>query len=244
MLQETSDRSRMIVNSISAALVMILAELFRRAVVHATQDRDLELAKRMLIHEEFEHRTKNNFSLVISLLRLQRSKANDELSRLLDQTITRIMCISEVYASISLEDQLGSNISIQPYLTKLVERITSAAFGPDVEVTIIVADASFSREIAGAIGLFANEALTNCAKYAFPNGRAGNVRVDLKVDGLIWTLIVQDDGMGRNTPAVQSIPGGGSGSRIMKAFAQQAGASHSLRITDKGCVAQLTGKLA
>jgi two-component sensor histidine kinase len=49
---------------------------------------------------------------------------------------------------------------------------------------------------AGSIGLIVNELVTNAFKYAFPEGRAGTVEVDItRTDGQI-AITVRDDGVG------------------------------------------------
>ncbi|RYY32327.1 MAG: DUF4118 domain-containing protein, partial [Sphingomonadales bacterium] len=62
---------------VGAALTVALAEMFRRAARRATAERDREVAERDLFLEEFDHRVKNNFTLVASLLDMQRRRAGD-----------------------------------------------------------------------------------------------------------------------------------------------------------------------
>ncbi|HJS58929.1 MAG TPA: ATP-binding protein, partial [Vicinamibacteria bacterium] len=46
-------------------------------------------------------------------------------------------------------------------------------------------------------GLILNELITNALKHAFPDGRPGTIRVELKrVDGDALRLVVSDDGAG------------------------------------------------
>jgi two-component sensor histidine kinase len=74
-----------------------------------------------------------------------------------------------------------------------------------------------------AIGMVLNELVTNAAKYAFPGERTGVVRVSFaKADGN-WRLTVADDGVGLKSDK----PGKGLGTRLIEAFARQAGGSIS-----------------
>ncbi|OYW21109.1 MAG: hypothetical protein B7Z43_11465 [Sphingomonas sp. 12-62-6] len=56
----------------ASAATIIVAEIFRRAVRNAAAERDRQVAERDLFLEEFDHRVKNNFAIVVSLLELQR----------------------------------------------------------------------------------------------------------------------------------------------------------------------------
>lgn len=49
---------------------------------------------------------------------------------------------------------------------------------------------------AGSIGLIVNELVTNAFKYAYPEGQAGTVEVDITRTGGQVTITVRDDGIG------------------------------------------------
>ena len=49
---------------------------------------------------------------------------------------------------------------------------------------------------AASIGLIVNELVTNCFKYAFPEGRRGAVEVDVRAKDDRIVVTVQDDGVG------------------------------------------------
>lgn len=56
-------------------------------------------------------------------------------------------------------------------------------------------------------------------KHAFPNGRAGKIRVDYQSHGPNWTLAVNDDGVGMYPETVSAPPG--LGTSIVEALARQ-----------------------
>jgi two-component sensor histidine kinase len=46
-------------------------------------------------------------------------------------------------------------------------------------------------------GLILNELVSNCLKHAFPDGRSGEIRIELRKDGgLLASLLVADTGVG------------------------------------------------
>jgi two-component system, sensor histidine kinase PdtaS len=69
-------------------------------------------------------------------------------------------------------------------------------------------------EKALSIGLIVNELVTNAVKYAFEEGRAGNVDVDLSRENSRFLLTVSDAGRGY----LQSAEAG-FGTRLVTTFA-------------------------
>jgi two-component sensor histidine kinase len=86
-------------------------------------------------------------------------------------------------------------------------------------------------ERAVQLGLTLNEAVTNALKYAFPEERAGTVRVRFAREGGEFVLTVADDGIGlprEGEVAGGAVPprrlassGGGLGTRLLGALAAQ-----------------------
>ena len=228
-----SDPQRVVINTVSIAVVALFAEFFRAAVQGYAEESETALERRLTLLAELEHRTKNNFALVASLLEIQkRREGSPELNRKLDDAIGRIRTFADAYSNLQLEQQEGADVMMRPYLTGLVDRIGRASFSDAVEVHCTAVDVVLPREIAVAIGLYVNEALTNCAKYAFADGRAGSIQVHFAGDTAAWALDVEDDGAGATA---RSDAKGGLGSDLLDAFARQARAAHKTSIDDRGC---------
>lgn len=230
--------SRVGINATASLVVLIFAETFRSAVALERQRREEEIERGKVLLAELEHRTKNNFALVASLLELQKRRENSEQVRLaFDDAIGRVRTFAEAYTHLSGEQGEGVAVEMQPYLDRLVARVSSAMLPPQVTVVARFAPVSLPREAAVAIGLFANEVLTNCAKYAFPDGRSGVVRMVLDGDSARWRLTVTDDGIGQSASPSQDSKSG-IGSQLLAAFAQQARARHSTSY-EGGCKVML-----
>ena len=229
-----TDPSRVVINGAAVLVVMLFAESFRRAVVTAIDQRDEQIARARMLQQELEHRTKNNFALAASLLEMQKRREQlPEVITALQQAIARIHSFSSAYSNLALRQGEGAVVAMQDYLVDVVDRVTRGAFLDNVQVEVDIESdiATMPREVAVAIGLFTNEALTNCAKYAFPDGRDGRVKVRFSGKAEDWSLAIEDDGVGT---AGESESSTGIGERLFAAFAQQAGASYHVDATSQG----------
>ena len=225
-----SDAHRVALNAVSSLIVLVLAESFRRAVTTAVEERDGEIGRRTLLMRELDHRTKNNFALVVSLLELQKRRESDpQVGKALDLATSRIHSFARAYANLAESQGEGESVRMKPYIDEVVQRFSGGAFHDGIEVFVEAANCVLPREIAVAIGLFTNEALTNCAKYAFPDGRSGRVEVRLAGDAEKWELVIEDDGVGNGDRT-----GTGLGTTLLKAFAQQAQAEYELEAASTG----------
>lgn len=240
---ETSvDTAQFAVNAVCVLIVLALAEAFRRAFRMATEARDLEIERRGVLMTEMEHRTKNNFALVASLLSLQAKNQDDPaVSAALNQAINRIRTFAQAYDSLAMTEVEGK-MPMQHYIHDVVAKVGAAVIPEQVSVEVEAGECLLPQQVAVAIGLFLNEALTNCAKYAFPVGRTGNIRVRFSGSDEGWEISVVDDGVG-NAAHGRTVSTG-LGQNLMKAFAQQANARYEHRITPEGCRVALSSDLA
>lgn len=238
-----TDPSRVAINAFASLVVVIFAEAFRMAVEAAMVERDREIERRIVLMQELEHRTKNNFALAASLLDLQkRHDASPELSAALDQAVARIRSFAYAYENVAESQGEGATVSMRTYLSEVVQGAVATTFSDRIEVSLECTACDLPREAAVAIGLFTNEVLTNCAKHAFPDNRAGNVDVHFHCEGDSWTLSIIDDGngIGAETSDVSGSGGvPGLGTKLLHAFAQQARANYVQEYSGKGCIVRL-----
>lgn len=239
-----SDPSRVAINAISVLVVLLLAEAFRRAVSNAILERDREIERASMLQQELEHRTKNNFALAASLLEMQKRRETlPEVTAALEQAIARIHSFSSAYANLAITQGEGAMVAMQDYLVDVVDRVTRGAFLDNVQVELEMGpnDVIMPREVAVAIGLFTNEALTNCAKYAFPDGRNGKVSIKFDSRDDNWLLAIEDDGIGTCEGGATS---SGIGERLFAAFAQQAQAEYHVDARPGGRALRLSSQVA
>jgi len=224
----------------SAVLTVALAETFRRAVHRATDERDREIADRDLMLSEFEHRVKNNFQIVASMLDIQRRRVSDPAtSEALGTALMRVDSIARAHRHLYRDGQ-GSEVNVSDYLKDLCNALSDALLLRGGVTLGCDADAAhIPRDHAVSIGLVVNELVTNAAKHAFAGRETGTIRVSWKhkAEGG-WRLTVADDGVGMPPGPRPKRKDGGLGQRLIEAFAKQAGGTlttasdaHGTRVT-------------
>jgi two-component sensor histidine kinase len=211
--------------AVAALLTIILAETFRRAVHRATVERDRQIADRDLMLAEFEHRVKNNFAIVASMLDIQRRRAGDAATgEALSAAMMRVDSIARAHRHL-YRDGRGSEVNIKEYLEDLCATLSDALLlRGGVRLECGADAAPIQRDHAVSIGLVVNELVTNAAKHAFEGREGGMIAVSWKrrPEGG-WRLTVADDGVGMPPGAKPARKDSGLGQRLIEAFAHQAG---------------------
>lgn len=221
---DPTDPARVALNASCALVLIIFSEAFRRMANATVEEIRARADRQLTLLAEIEHRTKNNFALVASMLEIQKRRLpQSELHGPLEDAVGRVRTFADAYSALAIEQSAESDVSIQPYLNKLLDRIEASAIPPDVRLFREIDRAKLSRDEAVAIGLYLNEAVANACKYAFPDEREGTIAVFFHVRDSGWRLTVEDDGVGLEAT---SDPMGGLGGSLLTAFAVQAGATH------------------
>jgi PAS domain S-box-containing protein len=153
--------------------------------------------KEMLLRE-VHHRVKNNLQLIVSLLNLQSRLIHDEnvLSAIKDSQ-NRVRVISIVHEKLYRSGDL-SNIDLGDYLKFLATSLFHIYTTRPGTVALSVETHGMKADINMAIpiGLIINELVSNSLKYAFPDGRSGEIAITTQEDNAVLTLTVRDNGVG------------------------------------------------
>jgi two-component sensor histidine kinase/DNA-binding response OmpR family regulator len=156
--------------------------------------------KESLLRELF-HRVKNNLQVVSSLLSLQSEALTDEQAReMFREGRHRIHSMALIHERLYQAKDLA-RIDIEQYVHDLASELFFA-YGVSSERVRLAVDintdgAIVDIEKAVPLGLIINELLTNALKYAFPDGRAGEMTVRIEsAPGNMLKLTVADDGVG------------------------------------------------
>lgn len=215
---------RLLVIVIAYVIMIAIAEMFRRAVRRAAAERDRQIAERDLFLEEFDHRVKNNFTLVASLLDMQRRRAGEgETADALASALARVESIARAHRHLYRGTAEPGAVDMATYIHELCTALEEALFLRGAITLTCEADhAALPRDRAVSIGLILNELVTNAAKHAFGEGEGGTILVRFSARAEGWQLTVADNGGGMPAGTQQKGRPGGLGQRLIEGFVRQA----------------------
>ena len=157
------------------------------------------LAAKEVLLKEVHHRVTNNLQIISSLLSLQSGLLPDpSLTRVLLETQRRVESMAMIHERLCNQDQLD-HLDFREYVDTLARQLFQACGVNSDLVRLRLELEPLSLELSQAIpcGLILNELLTNALKYAFPDGREGDILVALRCDSDNFvTLGVADNGIG------------------------------------------------
>jgi len=168
-------------------------ERLKIQVSEKTLDLKEALDEKGILLKEINHRVKNNMQTIVSLIRLQNDKIDDEKYKDILNTIqNRINAMSHLHEILYQSDNI-KDVNVNEYFVILIDEL-QYSFEHDIEVKLNI---SVNLKIKQAIycGLIFNELLTNSFKYAFPDNN-GKVDVKLYKNDNEVKLIVSDNGIG------------------------------------------------
>jgi len=156
------------------------------------------LEEKELLLKEIQHRVKNNLQVISSLFDLQsRYTDDDQALDMLKESRNRLRSIALIHEKLYQAQDL-TKIDFAEYVRSLaVHLFRSYGVGSDaVELKTSFDTLTLSVDAAIPCALVVNELVSNCLKHAFPVGRRGQVRIELRSDEGQCTVIVADDGVG------------------------------------------------
>jgi two-component sensor histidine kinase len=189
----------------------------------------MENQRRDLLLAEMQHRVKNYFQMILSMVSVERPKLPTQIGRdIMGKVAQRIMAVS------LCNDQLSPHRPDQKIAMLNYLRAICAGLGSqrnDVSVTLKADDISLPSERAVPIGLIVNELVTNSLKYAFEGRTGGSVIVELKAGagGGRAMLQVSDDGSG-----IPDTAKSGTGTRLLQSLVRQVAGEMEQASSDEG----------
>jgi len=198
-----------------------IQDITERKIAMETLDRTEKLRKK-----EIHHRIKNNLQVISSLLELEcenllsgtleREKIVEAFRESNNRIISMSVIHEELYNSRDME-----KIDFASYLKKLTDDLFKSykVGNSDIRLRLDVENSFFEMDNAIPLGIIVNELVSNSLKYAFPDGRNGEIHIELHREindknkilsnGTVgndvqnnsfpcrpFTLIVEDNGIG------------------------------------------------
>jgi two-component sensor histidine kinase len=165
----------------------------------AEEQLQASLEEKEALLKEVHHRVKNNLQLINSLLSLQAARiAEPAVAELFAESRNRVRSMALVHENLYWAGNFAG-ISMATHIQNLCAHLTRA-YGMNsqrVELAIRIGDVELDLDRAVPCGLIVNELVSNALKHAFPDSRAGRVRIELQPLGdKQHVLVVGDDGVG------------------------------------------------
>jgi PAS domain S-box-containing protein len=165
----------------------------------AEDDIKVSLKEKEVLLQEVHHRVKNNMQVISSLLNLQAGKINEDgLRQMFQESQHRVKAMALIHETLYQSDSL-SNINMQKYVSGLANSLMrmygSSSGSIDLRVNVEAIQLGIDETVP--CGLVINELISNSLKYAFPDGRPGEIGIDLYSTGNDEIILaVYDNGVG------------------------------------------------
>lgn len=191
----------------------------RLQVTKAALEDAVELNRVLLM--DVNHRVKNHLASASGLLRLSlRDVGSADPRTLIEGAARRIEVLGRVYDRLHLGGQ-ATVVSARDFITGLCQDLAASVVGArPIRLQVEADDVALGSGQAVPIGLIINELIENALKYAFPEGRSGQITVGFVCEGARCVLTVADDGVGYDPGQARK----GGGTRLLDALARQLNA--------------------
>jgi PAS domain S-box-containing protein len=150
--------------------------------------------------KEIHHRVKNNLQIISSLLKLQSRYVEDnkEVLEMFKECQDRIKSMALIHNKL-YESRDMSRVDFAEYVHTLTQDLFRSykVSSGSIKLKVNAEDVFLDINSAIPCGLIINELVSNSLKHAFPNGRCGEITIDLHLgkDNKI-SLSVADNGVG------------------------------------------------
>jgi two-component sensor histidine kinase len=192
--------------------------------------------EKTMMLREVHHRVKNNLQVICSLLSMQiDNAAGASCAAALNDAYSRVQAMSLIHEQIYQSESL-SDLDFGEYVQVLSQRLFATYCVDPVRIGIELSVEAVRLDMQRAIpcGLMLSELFSNALKYAFPDGRAGVIRVSLRrMAAGRMELAVEDNGCGlpadldwQTTPSL--------GMQVVRTLSRQLRAEVSVRSGAEG----------
>ncbi len=188
---------------------------------------------------ELDHRVRNNLSVIMGLLGMERNrKPPRHTTEALASLEGRIRSFLLVYEALRRQNYRG--VPVREIAERLTQRLRNSMDLQRRIETRIEGEGILLDEPQGfALALALSELITNVYRHAFPDERAGTLRIVMSESDGDMSLEVCDDGVGSDS--LQGPHVLGSGRSIVEALVQNELGGHvSYESADGGTCARLT----
>lgn len=186
-------------------------------IVIQKQSDDLQV-----LMKEIHHRVKNNLQVISSLLDLQSMTiADNQASEAVKEGKNRVQSMALIHQNLYSEGNI-KGIRTKQYIVNLLQSLCDSynITSDKVRIRTEIDDLNLDVDTMIPLGLVLNELVSNSLKYAFKDGRPGELFIQLKEEAQYLLLKVSDNGMGY-PDGMNAKEGKSFGMKMIRAFAQK-----------------------
>lgn len=152
--------------------------------------------------KEIHHRIKNNLQVISSLLSLQAEQFSDEkVIEAFEESKSRVISMSLIHEEL-YKTEGAESLDFTSYLRRLATDLLRSykVGGEDIRLKLGLEKVFLGMDTAIPLGIIVNELISNSLKHAFPEGKSGEIRIELhrekNSEKPRIMLIVSDNGKG------------------------------------------------
>lgn len=192
-----------------------------------------------VLMKEIHHRVKNNLQVISSLLDLQSLTITDsQASEAVKEGKNRVQSMALIHQNLYSEGNI-KGIKAKEYIGNLVQSLCDSynVSNDKIVIKTTIDDLNLDVDTMIPLGLVLNELVSNSLKYAFKDGREGELNIILRNEHSHLLLKVSDNGSGY-LEGVNAKEGKSFGMKMIRAFAQKMKAKLDI-YNDNGAVVEM-----
>lgn len=192
-----------------------------------------------ILMKEIHHRVKNNLQVISSLLDLQSMTIADvHASEAVKEGKNRVQSMALIHQNLYSDGNI-KGIKTKDYISNLLQSLCDSynITNDKVKIRTQIDDLNLDVDTMIPLGLVLNEIVSNSLKYAFKNGREGELSILLKEDSPYLLLKVSDNGIGY-PEGLNAKEGKSFGMKMIRAFSQKLKAKLDI-YNDNGAVVEM-----
>ena len=221
---------------IAVAILIFLVSLvvFIRKLRRKQAELSASLELNNVLIQETNHRVKNNFQIMMSMLNVHAGDAAGSLSQFIEHTRARIASMARVH-DMFLQNATVGTTDVREFFQEIFDSLKTS-----LDLTKKGINIRFETEVSQldsakiiTLGLIINELVVNSVKYAFPGSKGGEISLSLNQAFKGFILTYRDNGSGIQAAGEQE---SGSGMSIVSSLARRLGGEANLRSDQGTCM--------